>query len=221
MKTIVVFFVEKIVRIYSYIYSLKTSSRLHNISNKLYTFWIKRYFLKFEGNAERYIHFHNGKRISIGKNTILQKDVRLELIEDYNGKEFDPHIYIGENTKIMRAVQLTALDKIHIGDNVGISAYSLIMDVVHGDFRPDYLTYNIDGTIPDVFHQNVVTRDCVSAGPVIIEDNVHIGYNCVIMPNVTIGRNSIINAHSVVTKNVPPYSIVSGNPAKVIVTFSK
>ena len=53
----------------------------------------------------------------------------------------------------------------------------------------------------------------------IIEDNVHIGENCVIMPGVTIGHNSVVSANSVIVKDIPPYSIVAGNPGKLIISF--
>ena len=52
--------------------------------------------------------------------------------------------------------------------------------------------------------------------PVVIEDNVWIGEYSTILKGVTIGRGSIVGCHSVVTKDVPPYSIVAGNPAKVV-----
>lgn len=53
-------------------------------------------------------------------------------------------------------------------------------------------------------------------GRIIIEDNVHIGWNAMIMPNVTIGHDSIVGCGAVVTKDVPPRSVVAGVPAKVI-----
>jgi maltose O-acetyltransferase len=52
--------------------------------------------------------------------------------------------------------------------------------------------------------------------PVIICDDVWIGGRVTILPGVTVGRGSIIGAGAVVTKDVPPYSIVGGNPANVI-----
>lgn len=51
---------------------------------------------------------------------------------------------------------------------------------------------------------------------VIVEEDVRIGANVTLLPGVTVGRGSQIGACSVVTKNVPPYSVVAGNPAKVI-----
>lgn len=53
-------------------------------------------------------------------------------------------------------------------------------------------------------------------GPIIVEDDVWIGTGAMIMSGVTVGKGAIVAAGAVVTKNVPPYSIVGGNPAKVI-----
>lgn len=53
-------------------------------------------------------------------------------------------------------------------------------------------------------------------GPVRIKDNVFIGHNAIVMPDVTIGPNAIVAAGAVVTKNVPPGSVVGGVPARVI-----
>lgn len=54
--------------------------------------------------------------------------------------------------------------------------------------------------------------------PVIIEDNVWIGSRVTILPGVTIGKGSVIGASAVVTKSVSPYSVVAGNPAKIVKT---
>jgi acetyltransferase-like isoleucine patch superfamily enzyme len=52
--------------------------------------------------------------------------------------------------------------------------------------------------------------------PVVIEDHVWIGINCCILEGVTVGRHAVIAANSVVNKDVPPYTVVAGTPAKVI-----
>ncbi|MEH7581800.1 DapH/DapD/GlmU-related protein, partial [Priestia megaterium] len=52
--------------------------------------------------------------------------------------------------------------------------------------------------------------------PVIIEDRVWIGARCIILPGVTIGKGATVGAGAVVTKDVPPYTVVAGNPAKVV-----
>ena len=53
-------------------------------------------------------------------------------------------------------------------------------------------------------------------GPITIGDNVHIGWNAIIMPNVHIGNNVVIGAGSVVTKDIPDWSFAAGNPCRVI-----
>ena len=59
-------------------------------------------------------------------------------------------------------------------------------------------------------------RKLISKGPVIISDNVWVGEGVVILPDVSIGKNAIIGANTVVTKDVPDNAVVAGNPAKLI-----
>jgi len=58
-------------------------------------------------------------------------------------------------------------------------------------------------------------------GKIIINDNVYIGNNCIILPGIVIGENTIIGAGSVVTKSIPPNMIYAGNPAKFICTLEE
>lgn len=55
-----------------------------------------------------------------------------------------------------------------------------------------------------------------SKGPIIIEDDVWIGYNALILSGVKIGKGAVIGAGSVIAKDIPPYAIVVGNPGKII-----
>lgn len=59
-------------------------------------------------------------------------------------------------------------------------------------------------------------RTVVSKGPVIIKENVWIGDKATVLAGVTIGQGAIVAANAVVTKDVPPYSIVAGAPAKIL-----
>lgn len=66
-----------------------------------------------------------------------------------------------------------------------------------------------------------VKTNLIEEEPVIIEDDAWIGANVIILPGVTIGRMSIIGAGAVVTRDIPPFSIAAGIPAKVIRIMSK
>tara|TARA_R110000765_G_scaffold415451_2_gene516579 strand:- start:135 stop:680 length:546 start_codon:yes stop_codon:yes gene_type:complete len=91
-------------------------------------------------------------------------------------------------------------ESIEIGENVMIAQAVSIRDTDHAFDRTD---------IPMKL-QGIVTK------PIIIEDDVWVGYGAVITKGITIGHGSIIAANAVVTKNVPPFSIVGGVPARII-----
>lgn len=64
---------------------------------------------------------------------------------------------------------------------------------------------------------NIIEKDSISHTKCVISDDVWIGYGAIITPRVSsIGRGAMIGAGAVVTKNVPPYAIVAGNPAKIV-----
>jgi acetyltransferase-like isoleucine patch superfamily enzyme len=101
----------------------------------------------------------------------------------------------------MTGGSICAAERITIGRNVTIGANSTIADT---DFHP---------LNPEIRRQHPQESD---TAPILIEDDVFIGMNCLIMKGVTIGQGSVIGAGSVVTRNVPPCVIAAGNPARVI-----
>lgn len=146
-----------------------------------------------------------GPGIFIGNNSFIGKNAvittwRTNLYEE-------PRLKIGDGTNIGQNCHLTAINKIEIGNCVLTGKYVTITDNAHGSI-----------TIADM-QSDPNKRALVSKGPVIIEDNVWIGDKVTICPNVRIGKGSIIGANSVVTKSIPSYSVVVGNPARVIKSF--
>jgi maltose O-acetyltransferase len=116
--------------------------------------------------------------------------VRVQLYTGRQGK-----LIVGRNSRL-NGVHIDARERIEIGDNVRIAPYSVIMD---SDFH-DIKDHFSDGP----------------SKPVVIEDDVWIATRSTILKGVTIGRGSVVAAGAVVTKDVPPYTIVAGVPAKVI-----
>jgi UDP-2-acetamido-3-amino-2,3-dideoxy-glucuronate N-acetyltransferase len=108
-----------------------------------------------------------------------------------------------------------------IGSAVYIGADSRLGDSVriqHGVFLPnrsrvgDRVFIGPNATFTDDRHP-VVNHPQYRAEPPIIEDDASIGAGAVVLPGVTIGRGAMVGAGAVVTKDVPPFAVVKGNPA--------
>lgn len=132
---------------------------------------------------------------------------RLDAFNINNRPE--PLIVIGKNVQINDDVHIGATEKIEIHDNVLIASKVFITDHNHGKYSG--AGADSPKTIPD-------DRPIYSS-PVIIEKNVWIGEFVSILPGVTIGEGSIVGTMSVVNKNVPPFCIVVGSPARVVKKF--
>lgn len=101
----------------------------------------------------------------------------------------------------MTGGSIVADEYIQIGDNVSVGANTIICDT---DFHPLRQT------------ERLRAPNQGATAPVVIENSVFIGMQCLILKGVTIGEGSVIGAGSVVVKNVPAGVIVAGNPAQVI-----
>lgn len=115
----------------------------------------------------------------------------------------------------------TIARRVCIGDFSGIGRNSLVSGGVkigkHVMMGPEVLIY----TQNHDFSRTDITMDQQGWSEeklVVIEDDVWIGSRVTILPGVTIGKGSVIGASAVVTKSVPPYSVVAGNPAKIVKT---
>ncbi|MCH5225010.1 MAG: acyltransferase [Muribaculaceae bacterium] len=121
--------------------------------------------------------------------------------------------YIGNSSFI-------SVSEIIIGNNVTIAWGCTIYN--HNSHSLDYLDRRKDliDQRNDYFNKKPLTRSKdwskVITKPIIIEDDVWIGFNCIILKGVKIGEGAIVAAGSVVTKDVQPWTMVGGNPAKLI-----
>lgn len=151
----------------------------------------------------------NKKNIQIGKNFTAGFGCRIEAFPDAGYKD-KICISIGDNVQINDYVHIGAISSIHIGNDVLIASKIYITDHNHGNYSGN------DQDSPLSIPQD---RKALSS-PVVLKDKVWIGESVCIMPGVTIGEGTIIGALSVVTKDIPPYSIAVGSPAKVIKTYN-
>ena len=161
---------------------------------------------------------------SILKGVDVNIDPSAILIVKENASiNFEGQNYIGRNVEIQpdRNVEIgygtSIQDRNIILGDVQIGRYCLTAPNVYMssgnhfyNYQPENYIKNQDKILEGIGDQKVLSN------PIVIDDDVWIGINSVIMRGVKIGKGAIIGSNSVVTKNVLPYSIVAGNPAKEI-----
>lgn len=149
--------------------------------------------------------------VSIGSNSIINARFTFETQSGL--------INIGQNTYIGGAI-IISRSKVDIGDDVIMAwditlydhdSHSIYWDKRKNDVGQCYHDFlNQGNMIINKDWANVITK------PIKIENKVWIGFGVTILKGVTIGEGAVVGAKSVVTKDVPPYAVVAGNPARVI-----
>lgn len=154
------------------------------------------------------------KRLIIGKECIIGGQFVFESSE---GKiTIGEHSFIGGSTFISRS-------SITVGNNVTIAWGTTIYD--HDSHSLDYMERrkDIDEELTNLRAKKNMNAhknwSVVNSKPIKICDDAWIGMNCVILKGVTIGEGAIVGAGSVVIKDVPAWTVVAGNPAKVVKTL--
>lgn len=144
----------------------------------------------------------SGNHLRVGDQSIIHADISFE---DKGGK-----IHIGDRTYIGRS-NLVCYRNITIGDDVVMSWGITVVD--HHSHSLDW-----DKRRNDVRDWAIGRKDWshVATAPVVISDKAWIGFNVSILKGVNVGEGAVIGACSVVTRDIPPYSLAVGNPAKVI-----
>ena len=165
------------------------------------------------------------KYVAMGEDIYLSADANCSA--DGPG-----HIAVGKNCEIHGTLQSMGEGKIQIGhhtcifsrtivgsvESITIGNYVIISNQVH------IYDNNNHPTDPQTrremcmegFHTDAWRWTHAAAKPIVIEDNVWIGENAVILKGVHIGHGAIVACNAVVTKDVPPYAIVAGNPAEIV-----
>jgi acetyltransferase-like isoleucine patch superfamily enzyme len=160
------------------------------------------------------------KRMSVGKSLTLGQNVQINALSKKG-------IVIGNNVSILdnSIIDCTGVIKdlgegLKIGNNVGIAQNAFIQ--VRGMveikdnviFGPNVSIFSENHVFSDV--ELPVNKQGVTRKGVVIEEGVWLATRVVVLDGVTIGKNSVVAAGSIVTKDVPPYAVVGGVPARMI-----
>ena len=133
-------------------------------------------------------------RLEVGANTLFEPDVWITVGDDAK-------VRIGEGTFLNIAVMVAAAQLVEIGSHCMLANGCFVTDANHRFDDPD---------------TPVPWQGFSSKGPTRIGENVWLGANVVVTSGVTIGKRCVIGANSVVTQDIPPFSIAAGAPAKVL-----
>lgn len=142
-------------------------------------------------------------------------------------------VIIGENCEIGGILTTRCGGKISIGTNSYIGAETNIMAkysvcigkcaivsnnvmICDNNNHPTDPKQREKMSLSGGFHSSLWSWEYADGKPIVIEENVWIGRQAIVLKGVTIGRGSIVAMGAVVTHDVPPYSVVAGNPAKVV-----
>jgi abequosyltransferase len=144
-------------------------------------------------------------RIRIGDSVLIDRDVwvNVPLVSDRS----EPTLIIGAGSNIGRRSVISAINQVCIRENVLFAP---------GVFVTDHNHQYLDANVP------IMTQGVTAGGTVIIEENSWLGYGSMVLAGggeVVVGRNSVVGAYSVVTKSCPPFSVLVGNPARVVKRF--
>ena len=207
MKLLVKKILMCIIWIVSKIYPYSLSLQIHDIRDLLYSMWVSHFVCEFGDNSligyPCSLH-GDRKRLSIGTHVYIGKQTVIEPICKYGGQKLPSKIVIGNYCTIGEFNHITAVNNIIIGDGLLTGRRVLLSNNNHGDFSKDDLKVR------------PAERRITSKGDLVIENNVWIGEGASVLGSLRIGEGSVIAANSVVTKDVPSYTLVAGVPARII-----
>lgn len=147
---------------------------------------------------------YNLEYIEIGAATRIGGHTILNPIRHYEGTPHGGHIVIGDHVYVGGHCQIHAMQRLEIRAGAVLSDHVYINDASHG---------------MDPRQGLIMKQPIHSKGPVVIGEHAFIGFGSVVLPAVTLGRHCIVAARSVVTRSFPDFSMVAGNPARLIKRF--
>ena len=145
------------------------------------------------------------ERIKIGRHTRVDGEL---LIHDYGGKiEIGDYTYIGAGARIWSGESVTIGNHVFLAHNVNIT------DTNSHQFDAQARKHHYLRT---VVNGEPFVKDSIETKPIVVEDHAWVNFGVGILKGVRIGEGAVVGALSLVTKDVPPYTLVAGNPARII-----
>jgi acetyltransferase-like isoleucine patch superfamily enzyme len=167
----------------------------------LYTAVMKRGFYRFGEGSSIHPLFNTSNRrfISIGNHVTIGSFSWIGVVGEPTGSE--PRLIIEDGCSLGPNSFIMAYSHVHLHRDVLLGPRVYIADHFHGYENPN---------LP------VIDQPVCDGGPTVVEGGCFLGIGSCILNNVTVGRHSVVGANAVVTKDVPPYSLVVGNPGRVV-----
>ena len=147
-----------------------------------------------------------------GKRENIQIGQRCDILGRIVASGTDTQIRIGDYPTLRGESVVRAVEKITIGSHVIISNHVSICDNNNHPTDPEARIRMTESG----FYSELWNNTYSEHKPVVIEDNVWIGEYATVLKGVTIGEGAVVGCHAVVTKDVAPYTIVAGNPARCV-----
>jgi len=143
-------------------------------------------------------------RMKIGTRVNIGPNAQFKIIEKYFNQTFEPKLEIGNDIYIGGNCEIVCMEQVTIGDGSTLSDQIYINDSSHS---------------MDIRQGLIMDRPLTSNGPIAIGESCFIGLGAAILSGVTLGDHCVVGAKAVVTKSAPPYSMLVGNPARIVARF--
>lgn len=176
-------------------------NKINSLIARVKTNFYYKYIFKYIGkNSKIYkpLFMNNTKYIRIGSNVSIRNNLRIEAIDNFRV----PVLEIGDNVNIEQNVHIICSNKVIIGDNCSITANCALVDTEH--------------PYEEIMCKKIGNELLKKPQEIVISNNCFLGIGSIVFPNVILGEHSVVGANSVVTKSFPAYSVIAGNPARMI-----
>jgi maltose O-acetyltransferase len=140
---------------------------------------------------------YGARYVWVGDGVVIMEHAEIRAHPSAASSRRDPVVHLGDGSRLARFMTIWATVGVHFGERVSTSDNVAVVDCW---YPPDMPTSGVP--VPD-------------GAPVTIEDGAYLGYGCVVGPGVTVGSGAFVGEGAVVLDDVPPHSVVYGNPARV------